>query len=225
MSSAKLPHEFYLQDTVTVARALLGCVLWRRVGRELLAARLVEVEAYLGANDMASHARRGLRSARNESMYLGGGHAYVYFTYGMHWCMNVVTQEADIAEAVLLRAAEPVQGIESMRARRPKAKRDVDLMNGPGKLCSALAIDRALDGPLVDALPRVRAGLRARGHGGLDRGVLDVAAAGGIALREHAEVDVARQRGLARMDLHLPDPLALLEAGHLEADVRADAPL
>ena len=150
MSSAKLPREFYLQDTITVARALLGCVLWRRIGRELLGARLVEVEAYLGANDLASHARRGLRSARNESMYLVGGHAYVYFTYGMHWCMNVVTQEADIAEAVLLRAAEPVRGIESMRKRRPKAKRDVDLMNGPGKLCAALAIDRALDGEPLD---------------------------------------------------------------------------
>jgi DNA-3-methyladenine glycosylase len=148
--TAKLPSEFYLRDTVTVARALLGCVLWRRIGRELLGARLVEVEAYLGANDMASHARRGLRSARNESMYLDGGHAYVYFTYGMHWCMNVVTQEADVAEAVLLRAAEPVRGIESMRARRPKARRDVDLMNGPGKLCAALAIDRALDGEPLD---------------------------------------------------------------------------
>jgi DNA-3-methyladenine glycosylase len=147
----KLPRSFYLQDTITVARALLGCVLWRRVGRELLAARLVEVEAYLGANDMASHARRGLRSARNESMYLDGGHAYVYFTYGMHYCMNVVTQEADIAEAVLLRAAEPVRGIEAMRARRPKAKRDVDLMNGPGKLCQALDIDRALDGASLDS--------------------------------------------------------------------------
>src|SRR6058998_3210172 len=150
MSSAKLPRELYLQDTVTVARALLGCVLWRRIGRELLGARLVEVEAYLGANDMASHARRGLRSARNESMYLGGGHAYVYFTYGMHWCMNVVTQEADIAEAVLLRAAEPARGIETMRARRPKAKRDRDLMNGPGKLCSAMAIDKSLDGEPLD---------------------------------------------------------------------------
>ena len=150
MSSAKLPHEFYLQDTVTVARALLGCVLWRRIGRELLAARLVEVEAYLGANDMASHARRGLRSARNESMYLGGGHAYVYFTYGMHWCMNVVTQEADIAEAVLLRGAEPVRGIASMRRRRPKAKRDRDLTNGPGKLCAALSIDENLDGVRLD---------------------------------------------------------------------------
>ena len=142
----KLPRSFYQQDTVTVARSLLGCVLWRRLGRELLAARLVEVEAYLGANDSASHARRGLRSARNESMYLEGGHAYVYFTYGMHWCVNVVTQEADIAEAVLLRAAEPLRGIETMRERRPKAKRDRDLMNGPGKLCSAMAIDKSLDG-------------------------------------------------------------------------------
>ena len=142
----KLPPDFYLQDTVTVARALLGCVLWRRVDGELLAARIVETEAYLGANDMASHARRGLRSERNQSMYLEGGHAYVYFTYGMHWCLNVVTQEADLAEAVLLRGAEPLQGIESMRTRRPKAKRDWELMNGPGKICMAMDIDRRLDG-------------------------------------------------------------------------------
>ena len=146
----KLRPGFYLQDTVTVARALLGCILWRRIGRTLLAARLVETEAYLGANDSASHARRGLRSPRNESMYLPGGHAYVYFTYGMHWCMNVVTAEADIAEAVLLRGAEPVRGIESMRKRRPKAKRDRDLMNGPGKLCAALSIDENLDGVPLD---------------------------------------------------------------------------
>jgi DNA-3-methyladenine glycosylase len=147
---SKLPRAFYRQDTVSVARALLGCVLWRRIDRELLAVRLVETEAYLGANDPASHARRGLRSPRNESMYLAGGHAYVYFTYGMHWCMNVVCGEADIAEAVLLRAAEPVRGIESMRERRPKAKREVELLNGPGKLCAALAIDRALDGEPLD---------------------------------------------------------------------------
>jgi DNA-3-methyladenine glycosylase len=144
--TAKLPRSFYLQDTVTVARSLLGCVLWRHAGNALMAARLVEVEAYLGANDSASHARRGLRSARNESMYLAGGHAYVYFTYGMHWCLNVVTAEGDIAEAVLLRAAEPLRGIETMRERRPKAKRDRDLTNGPGKLCSAMAVDKSLDG-------------------------------------------------------------------------------
>ena len=143
----KLPRTFYLHDTVTVARALLGCVLWRRLEHgEVLAARIVETEAYLGANDMASHARRGLRSARNESMYAEGGHAYVYFTYGMHWCMNVVTQEEGLAEAVLLRGAEPIKGIESMRTRRPKARRDFDLMNGPGKICQALDIDKRLDG-------------------------------------------------------------------------------
>jgi DNA-3-methyladenine glycosylase len=143
----KLPREFFLHDTVHVARALLGCVLWRRLEHgELLAARIVETEAYLGANDMASHARRGLRSARNESMYAEGGHAYVYFTYGMHWCLNVVTAERDVAEAVLLRAAEPLRGIDAMRERRPKAKKDWELMNGPGKICMAMGIDRRLDG-------------------------------------------------------------------------------
>ena len=150
MNANKLPRDFFGGDTVAIARSLLGCVLWRKRGRELLAARIVECEAYLGANDSASHARRGLRSARNESMYLEGGHAYVYFTYGMHWCLNVVTQEADTAEAVLLRAAQPLRGLESMRKRRPKAKRDVDLMNGPGKLCQALDINRALDSEPLD---------------------------------------------------------------------------
>lgn len=150
MKPEKLPPDFYLHDTVSVARALLGCVLWRRLGRRLLSARIVEAEAYLGANDPASHARRGLRSERNASMYLHGGHAYVYFTYGMHWCLNVVTQEADTAEAVLIRACEPLQGIETIRQRRPKAKRDFDLMNGPGKICMALDIDRRLDGERLD---------------------------------------------------------------------------
>jgi DNA-3-methyladenine glycosylase len=145
-----LPRDFYLRDTVSVARNLLGCVIVRKLGRQTLSARIVETEAYLGANDSASHARRGLRSPRNESMYLTGGHLYVYFTYGMHYCMNVVTQEADIAEAVLLRAAQPLRGIESIRERRPKARREVDLMNGPGKLCAALGIDRALDGAPLD---------------------------------------------------------------------------
>ena len=120
---ARLPRSFFLHDTVSVARSLLGCVLWRKLDSgEKLAARIVETEAYLGANDAASHVRRGLRSPRNESMYLEGGHAYVYFTYGMHFCMNVVTQESDIAEAVLLRAAEPLRGIELMRERRLKAR-------------------------------------------------------------------------------------------------------
>ncbi len=143
----KLPRTFYLDDTVGVARALLGCVLWRRLaGGDLLAGRIVETEAYLGANDRASHARNGLRSTRNASMYLDGGHAYVYFTYGMHWCLNVVTQPRDVPEAVLLRAAEPIRGVESMRGRRPGAKKDSDLMSGPAKLCSSLDVDGELDG-------------------------------------------------------------------------------
>lgn len=146
----KLPRSFYLQDTVSVARSLIGTILWRRLEGKLLAARIVETEAYLGANDAASHARGGLRSKRNETMYDEAGCAYVYFTYGMHWCMNVVTQEAGIAEAVLLRAAEPLRGVDAMRERRPKAKRDTDLMSGPGKLCMALAIDRAFDGAPLD---------------------------------------------------------------------------
>jgi DNA-3-methyladenine glycosylase len=143
----KLPRAFFLRDTVEIARDLLGCILSRRLDDgTLLAARIVETEAYLGANDMASHARRGLRSERNAAMYLEGGHAYVYFTYGMHWCMNVVTQERDTAEAVLLRGAEPLAGVEAMRARRPKARHDWALMNGPGKICMAMEIDRRLDG-------------------------------------------------------------------------------
>jgi DNA-3-methyladenine glycosylase len=150
-TGAKLPKSFFLADTISVARALLGCALWRRLDDgELLAARIVETEAYLGANDSASHARRGLRSERNASMYLEGGHAYVYFTYGMHWCLNVVTQDADVAEAVLIRAVEPIRGIEAMRKNRPKAKRDFDLTNGPGKVCMAMNIDRKLDGESLD---------------------------------------------------------------------------
>jgi len=83
-------------------------------------------------------------------MYLAGGHAYVYFTYGMHFCMNVVTAEEDIAEAVLLRAAEPIHGIETIRRNRPKAKRDSDLLSGPGKLCMGMAINREQDGLPLD---------------------------------------------------------------------------
>jgi DNA-3-methyladenine glycosylase len=79
-------------------------------------------------------------------MYFEGGHAYVYFTYGMHYCMNVVTAEADVAEAVLLRAAQPLHGIDRIRRNRPKAKNEFDLMSGPGKLCMALEINKSLNG-------------------------------------------------------------------------------
>lgn len=146
MSRRPLPRSFYRQDPVLAARALLGCVLRREIDGAVMTARIVETEAYLGANDPASHARRGLRSERNASMYLEGGHAYVYFTYGMHYCMNVVTGESDVAEAVLLRAAQPLEGLERIRANRPKSRRELDLLSGPGRLCMGLEIDRRLDG-------------------------------------------------------------------------------
>jgi len=134
-----------------VARDLLDKILVRRLDGNVMWGRLVEVEAYLGPDDLAAHSKGGRRTLRTEVMFGPPGHAYVYFTYGMHWCMNVVTQEADVAEAVLLRGAEPVRGIESMRKRRPKAKRDRDLTNGPGKLCAAMSIDENLDGAPLDS--------------------------------------------------------------------------
>ncbi len=144
-----LPPSFYRRDAEAVARELLGRWLVRRpAGGEPLVLRIVEAEAYLGAPDRASHAWAGRRTARNASLYLPGGHAYVYFIYGMHHCLNAVTGQADLGSAVLLRAGEPVAGAEAMAARRGLGRppRPGDLAGGPGRLCQALAIDRALDG-------------------------------------------------------------------------------
>jgi DNA-3-methyladenine glycosylase len=113
--------------------------------------RIVEVEAYRGSIDEASHSFRG-RTERNAVMFGPAGHLYVYFTYGMHFCANIVTMTDGVAEAVLLRALAPLEGIELMETRRPAARRERDLCNGPAKLCQALGIDRAYDG--VDLLDR-----------------------------------------------------------------------
>jgi DNA-3-methyladenine glycosylase len=147
-----LPVSFYRRPAEEVARDLLGRWLVRDLNGERLVLRLVEVEAYLGAPDRASHAWGGRRTLRNESLYLPGGHAYVYFIYGMHWCLNAVTGERDIGSAVLIRAGEPLEGEERMRSNRNwTAKvRAGDLAGGPGKLCQALAIDRTLDGVRLD---------------------------------------------------------------------------
>jgi DNA-3-methyladenine glycosylase len=133
-------------DPVTTARRLLGQRLVRRVEGRRLAGRIVEVEAYLGAVDRAAHTFGGRRTRRNATMWRGGGHAYVYFTYGMHHCLNGVCGPPGSGTAVLIRALEPTEGIEEMFARRPAARRASELCAGPGRLAQALAIDLALDG-------------------------------------------------------------------------------
>ncbi|WP_231928889.1 DNA-3-methyladenine glycosylase [Micromonospora echinaurantiaca] len=138
------------------ARGLLGC----RLTAGGVTVRITEVEAYAGtAGDPASHAHRG-RTPRNAVMFGPAGHAYVYFTYGMHWCVNVVTGPAGEAAAVLLRAGEVVDGLAVARARRPAVRRDVDLARGPARLCAALGIDRSAYGThlLGDGPVRLRPG-------------------------------------------------------------------
>lgn len=141
----KLPLRFYRRDTTAVARELLGCRLVHIVNGQRLSGRIIETEAYLGLTDRACHSYGGRKTERVKSMYLAGGHAYVYFIYGMHFCFNVVTRGAREPEAVLIRALEPEEGVAEMRRRRRIAL-DRDLANGPGKLCQALAIDRSCDG-------------------------------------------------------------------------------
>ncbi len=143
----KLPREFYTRaSVVTVARQLLGQVLVvpARDGRRV-SGIIVETEAYRGPQDRASHAHGGRRTNRTETMYQVGGTAYVYFVYGMYYQFNVVSNTRERPHAVLVRALEPVEGIELMRRRR-HGRSDHSLTSGPGKLCVALGIDRRLDG-------------------------------------------------------------------------------
>ncbi len=136
----------YAADPQTVARNLLGQRLVRVDGGRRLAGVFVEVEAYLGPRDRAAHTYGGRRTARNESMYLGGGHAYVYFVYGMHHCLNVVCGDRGDGTAILLRAIEPTEGLEVMFARRAAARHTRDLCSGPARLTQALGLDRGHDG-------------------------------------------------------------------------------
>lgn len=136
-----LGRRFYARDSREVARDLLNKVLLK----DGVGGRIVEVEAYLGSADPGSHAYRG-RTPRNATMFGRPGLLYVYFTYGMHWCANAVCGEEGTGTAVLIRALAPLEGLEEMRRRRPRARRDRDLCSGPAKLCQALGIDRQDDG-------------------------------------------------------------------------------
>jgi DNA-3-methyladenine glycosylase len=139
-----LPRTFYSRETVHVARSLLGMQLVRAIGRRQLVGRIVETEAYRGADDPASHAARDM-TRRNNVMFGPAGHAYVYFTYGMHFCFNIVAHKPTIPGAVLVRAIEPLEGLDYMSRRRGRSD-PKDLASGPAKLTAAFAITGGLNG-------------------------------------------------------------------------------
>jgi DNA-3-methyladenine glycosylase len=143
-SALKLPRSFYEQSTIDVAKQLLGKYLVRKHSEGNTIGRIVETEAYVGPQDLACHASRG-RTARTEVMFGPAGHAYVYFIYGFYNMLNLVTEAQDYPAAVLIRAVEPVHGIELMKVRR-KSNVLRNLASGPGKLCQAFAVDRTLNG-------------------------------------------------------------------------------
>jgi DNA-3-methyladenine glycosylase len=149
-----LAPTFYDRETEQIARDLLGAVLRSETPDGVTAGRIVETEAYLGEHDPACHAVAG-NTARTRWLYGEPGIAYVYFIYGVHWCFNAVTRAEGLASAVLVRAVEPVKGIELMQQRRGPKIRGVNLTNGPGKLCSALGIDGSMNGLSLQRGPLV----------------------------------------------------------------------
>ena len=150
-----LDRELLERPVLEVAPRLLGCLLRREGPTGAVSVRLVEVEAYDGADDPGSHAFRG-RTPRNTVMFGPPGHAYVYFTYGMHWCMNVVCGQTGQPSAVLLRAGEVIEGLPTARERRGGRVPDRDLARGPARLCRTLGVDGTLNGADLFAGGRLR---------------------------------------------------------------------
>lgn len=142
-----LPESFYRRDTLTVARELIGCTLVSRVDGEDVRGRIVEAEAYRGPLDPAAHSYRG-RTERVRALYEGKGLAYIYLIYGMYWCLNLSCGHEDEPDCVLLRALEPLEGVDVMARRRGTDKLS-NLCSGPGKLCAALGVTKALYGVRV----------------------------------------------------------------------------
>ena len=138
-------NDLFKQATEDVARELLGCYLCRETEEGLISGMIVETEAYLSINDPACHASRG-RTGRNAAMFGAPGSAYIYLIYGIHYCFNVVARPEGIGEAVLIRAVEPVEGIDIMKRRRGINRKITDLASGPGKLCQAFAVDKSFNG-------------------------------------------------------------------------------
>jgi DNA-3-methyladenine glycosylase len=144
LTSPRLPRRFFARDPVSLARDLLGRILFYRTDAGLIAGRIVETEAYTGEADPASHAYRG-RTARNAVMFGKAGYAYVYFSYGMHYCLNITAEKPGTAGAVLLRALEPLAGVDLMRARGDSGP-EARLLSGPGKIGRAFGLTLADNG-------------------------------------------------------------------------------
>lgn len=149
----KLSRDFYNRDSLIVAKELLGKVLVHHVNGHAITAKIVETEAYMGVDDKAAHSYGGRRTQRVEVMYGDPGFSYVFIIYGMHYCFNVVTKEKGNPQAVLIRALEPLDGLDIMALNRfSKSYNDLtntqikNLTNGPGKLCSAMLINKSLNG-------------------------------------------------------------------------------
>lgn len=148
--TAVLGLDFFVRPTLIVAQALLGQHLIREIDGQRLSGLIVETEAYIGPHDSASHASKG-RTSRTEIMFGPPGHTYIYLVYGMHYMLNLVTEPAEFPAAVLIRAIEPLEGMEVMQANRlrrpstPSARHPIHLTSGPAKLCQALCIDKSLN--------------------------------------------------------------------------------